>query len=163
FRHGLVREAAYAMLTEGDRRIGHLLAADWLELAGEGEAIVLAEHFERGGKPERASGGYRRAAEQALQANGLPAVIERAGRGVRCGASGPALGTLKLLEAEARSWRAEWPAAEATGAEALRWLPAGSDPWFTAAGETGWAAGALGHREQHAEVARALEDRLDAG
>ncbi|MGZ3429883.1 MAG: ATP-binding protein, partial [Polyangia bacterium] len=162
FRHGLVREAAYAMLTDADRRIGHLLAADWLELAGEGEAIVLAEHFERGGKPERASGWYRRAAEQALQANDFAAVVERAERGVRCGASGQALGALKLLESEARSWRAEWPAAESAGAEALRWLPSGSDAWFTAAGETGWAAGSLGHAGEHGRVARVLEDRLAA-
>jgi tetratricopeptide (TPR) repeat protein len=162
FRHGLVREAAYAMLTDADRRIGHLLAADWLELAGETSAKVLAEHFERGGRPERASGWYRRAAEQALRANDFASVIECAEQGIRCGASGEALGTLKLLESEARGWRAEWPAAEAAGVDALKWLPSGSDAWFGAAGEVGWAAGSLGHREQHAEVARALEKRLDA-
>ena len=35
FRHGLLREAAYAMLTESDRTTGHRLAGEWLEAAGE--------------------------------------------------------------------------------------------------------------------------------
>src|SRR5262249_9251245 len=30
FRHALVRDAAYAMLTDDDRRIGHKLGAEWL-------------------------------------------------------------------------------------------------------------------------------------
>ena len=30
FRHGLVREAAYAMLTDADRGLGHRLAGQWL-------------------------------------------------------------------------------------------------------------------------------------
>jgi hypothetical protein len=34
FRHGLLRDAAYATLTEGDRALGHRLAGDWLEAAG---------------------------------------------------------------------------------------------------------------------------------
>ncbi len=35
FRHALVREAAYGMLTEADRVLGHRLAGEWLEAAGE--------------------------------------------------------------------------------------------------------------------------------
>src|SRR5262249_19336604 len=66
FRHGVVREAAYAMLTEADRALGHRLAGEWLERMGESEAHLLAEHFERGDDAVRAAGWYRRAAEQAL-------------------------------------------------------------------------------------------------
>jgi len=47
FRHALLRDAAYAMLTEGDRGLGHLLAGEWLEQNDERDAIVLVEHFER--------------------------------------------------------------------------------------------------------------------
>jgi len=36
FHHALVREAAYAMLTDADRRLGHALAGAWLESAGRG-------------------------------------------------------------------------------------------------------------------------------
>src|SRR6185369_6062141 len=49
FRHAIVREAAYAMLTDSDRKLGHRLAGEWLQYAGETEAMLLAEHFERGG------------------------------------------------------------------------------------------------------------------
>lgn len=50
FRDPLVREAAYGMLTEGDRVLGHWLAGQWLEQAGESDAAILEEHFERGGR-----------------------------------------------------------------------------------------------------------------
>jgi tetratricopeptide (TPR) repeat protein/predicted Ser/Thr protein kinase len=45
FRHDLVREGAYAMLTEENRRLGHRLAAEWLLTAGEADHGALAEHF----------------------------------------------------------------------------------------------------------------------
>jgi tetratricopeptide (TPR) repeat protein len=54
FQHGLVRDAAYTMLTEQDRALGHKLAAEWLTAAGEREPLVLAEHWERGGERTRA-------------------------------------------------------------------------------------------------------------
>jgi predicted ATPase len=50
FRHPLVWEAAYGMLTEGDRVAGHWLAGQWLEAAGETDARILEEHFERCGR-----------------------------------------------------------------------------------------------------------------
>src|SRR5207302_934930 len=54
FRHALVSDAAYAMLTDEDRRLGHRLAAEWLERAGESDPLVLGEHFDRGGDRARA-------------------------------------------------------------------------------------------------------------
>ncbi|HEX2688139.1 MAG TPA: protein kinase, partial [Kofleriaceae bacterium] len=44
FRHALLREGAYATLTDEDRRLGHQLAGEWLEQHGEGNAMVLAGH-----------------------------------------------------------------------------------------------------------------------
>src|SRR5262249_60123739 len=38
FRHALLREGAYAMLTETDRCLGHRLAGHWLEQHGESDA-----------------------------------------------------------------------------------------------------------------------------
>jgi hypothetical protein len=64
FQHGLVRKAAYSMLTEADRRLGHRLAGIWLEEVGECEAAVLAEHFERGEAIGAAAQWYERAAER---------------------------------------------------------------------------------------------------
>jgi hypothetical protein len=69
FRHALVREAAYEMLTPSDRELGHRLAGAWLQDNGELDAIVLAAHLERGALPEQAVHWYRLAAEEALDAN----------------------------------------------------------------------------------------------
>ncbi|KYF99261.1 protein kinase, partial [Sorangium cellulosum] len=56
FRHALVRDAAYGMLTDGDRAAGHRAAARWLRSVGETDERVLAEHVELGGEPEREAG-----------------------------------------------------------------------------------------------------------
>lgn len=48
FRHGLLREAAYGLLREEDRNVGHRAAARYLERMGEIDALVLAEHYRRG-------------------------------------------------------------------------------------------------------------------
>jgi tetratricopeptide (TPR) repeat protein len=84
FRHALFRDAAYAMLTDSDRLLGHRLAGRWLERVGERDAMMLAEHLERGGLPRSAAGWYRRAAEDALEGNDLEAVLARADRGLAC-------------------------------------------------------------------------------
>jgi tetratricopeptide (TPR) repeat protein len=65
FRHALAREAAYGTLTDDDRRLGHRLAGAWLDAAGEGDAVLLAEHYERGGETSKAVRWYLRAAERA--------------------------------------------------------------------------------------------------
>ncbi|MRG95763.1 serine/threonine-protein kinase [Polyangium spumosum] len=64
FRQALWREGAYAMLTDEDRALGHHLAAEWLDEKGEGDPLVLAEHFERGGAAPRAASFYLASAEQ---------------------------------------------------------------------------------------------------
>ena len=148
FRHALVRDAAYAMLTEEDRRLGHRLAGDWLERAGEHEAVVLAEHFERGGDVVHAVSAYRRAAEQALEANDLDSVIARAERAIASGASGETLGALRSLQAEAHRWRGKFGEAKACALAALDLLPRSSDAWSSAAAEVALAGGRLGDHEQ---------------
>ncbi|MFT3775002.1 MAG: protein kinase [Minicystis sp.] len=156
FRHATVREAAYAMLTDADRKLGHLLAGEWLERAGEPSAVELAEHFERGGEPIRAVDWYRRAAEQALEGNDLDGAIRRAERGARAGATGEALGELRLIQAEAHRWRGENAEAEKRGSEAMRVLSRGSAAWCGAAGVTAVTAGRLGNVDRLVEVAEEL-------
>jgi len=132
FAHALVREAAYAMLTEDDRALGHRLAGAWLEQAGAGDAMALAEHFRRGGEPARAVRWYERAADQALRANDLSAAIERAEMGMDSGATGEAAGHLRAIQAEGHVWRGELDAAEKRALEAAAVLPAGSAAWLRA-------------------------------
>ncbi|MDB4946299.1 MAG: Adenylate cyclase [Labilithrix sp.] len=144
FRHAFVAEAAYSMLTDKDRTVGHKLAAQWLEKMGESEAVVLAEHFERGGEPRRAITFYRRAAAQALEGNDLEACLQRAEAGVSCGAEGEVLGRLSLRMAEAHRWRGENARAAENAERALLLLPRGGRRWFLAAGEAVEAAARLG-------------------
>ncbi|MCC6558265.1 MAG: protein kinase [Polyangiaceae bacterium] len=156
FRHALVREAAYRTLTDADRALGHRLAGAWLEGAGEVDALALAEHFERGQEPGRAAAFYRRAAEQALGGDDFAAVLARADRGVASGASGEALGALRLLQAEAHTWRGEHALAALRGLEAMAVLPEGSAAWCEAAGEVVIAGGRLGDHDALVRIAGRL-------
>ena len=65
FRHAILREGAYALLTDDDRKLGHRLAGEWLERAGEADPLILAGHFERAGLLDQAGSLYVRGAEQA--------------------------------------------------------------------------------------------------
>ncbi|WP_235880091.1 serine/threonine-protein kinase PknK [Polyangium aurulentum] len=107
FRHALIREAAYAMLADRDRALGHGLAGEWLGRAGEMDAFVLAEHFQRGGQLEAAAAHYLRAGSQSFDRNDLEGALLRARRGIDCGAEGEVLGNLRALCAMAHCWRAE--------------------------------------------------------
>ncbi len=132
FRHGLVRDAAYSMLTEGDRSLGHRLAAEWLEKAGETDALILAEHFEQGNESARAIELYLQAAEQAFRGNDLAATLSCAKRGIAGGASGALLGGLLLHQAEAHKWLGNSVEAIACATEAMRSLESGSARWSRA-------------------------------
>lgn len=82
FRHALLREGAYALLTEADCSLGHRLAGQWLEAQGEDDPLLLAEHFERGGDGERGGALYLRAAERAGLAGDAASAIVMARRGL---------------------------------------------------------------------------------
>ncbi|WP_437762847.1 protein kinase [Sorangium sp. So ce281] len=167
FRHAIVREAAYAMLTEPDRALGHKLAGEWLERSGHTDAMALAEHFRRGGEPGRAVRWYRRAAEQALEANDLASALARAEMGVQCGAADEELGRLRLVEAEIALWQQETALAVQRGTEAASLVRTGSSPWFRAIGQVIIAEGKLGHFDRveawatrAAEAAGAISARI---
>jgi predicted ATPase len=49
FRQALIRDAAYALLTDDDRCLGHRLAGEWLLAQGEPDWNLVAQHYERGG------------------------------------------------------------------------------------------------------------------
>src|SRR5262249_15295697 len=141
FRHSIVREAGYAMLTETDRDLGHRLAGDWLERTGHNDAMMLAQHFRRGGAPDRAVRWYPRAAGHALEAHELQAALERAARATECGASGEELGALRLIEAETHAWRGAMAEVERCANEAIALLVPRSPPWFRAITHAAHAAG----------------------
>jgi len=132
FRHELVREAAYAALTDADRALGHRLAADWLEHQPNPDALALAEHNERGGRPDRAAGWYARAAARAVDGGDFAAALDRADRGLRCGAEGPVRGALALAAAAAHAWRGSTADARPRAHEAVALLAPGTADWLHA-------------------------------
>ncbi|WP_437720727.1 protein kinase domain-containing protein [Sorangium sp. So ce861] len=148
FRHALVREAAYGMLTERDRRVGHGLAGDWLDRAGGADAMALAEHFEVGGAPVRAADAYLRAAEEALRGGDLVAAIARADRGVGCGAAGDTAGRLRRVQAEAHVWRGDLFLAVERGTEAIERIERGTTAWFSAITQVALATSKLGQLDE---------------
>ncbi len=173
FRHALVREAAYAMLTDRDRTVGHRLAGEWLEArvhtegAADVEAVALAEHFLRGNEPRRAVAWYRQAAEQALGGNDLGNAIERAERAIACvhaagdtGADGDnqLVGVLRQLQCGAHVWRGEYALAAERGAEALMRLAVTSVEWLLAAGSVSEACAKRLEHTKVIELCRALAE-----
>ncbi len=133
FRHALVREGAYAMLTEEDRALGHKLAGGWLEAHGEKEPLVLATHFERGQQASRAAHHYFHAAEQAHRAGDDDAAIRRAELGLALGPDPDTEIGLLGIVTETRMWQNQLDEARAHGAKLTRRAPPGSAPWVRGA------------------------------
>lgn len=158
FRNALFRDAAYATLTDDDRELGHRLAASWLKESGDIDALVLAEHFERGGRSESAVEWYLRSGQQALEGSDLEAAVARAQRGIDGGASREQRGQLRLLQAEACKWQGKNADGQRFALEAMECLIKESSAWCAAVGEAAAASGKLGDLERCAPLSQALLD-----
>jgi eukaryotic-like serine/threonine-protein kinase len=132
FRHAIVRDASYATLTGADRVLGHRLAGEWLEGSGERDAMVLAEHFDRGADRPRAAVWFARAAGHALQGGDLDAAMSRAERSLACGATGETLSEASAIDAQARHWRGELATAVTSALRAVEHAGEGTAHWFNA-------------------------------
>ncbi|MEO7095573.1 MAG: hypothetical protein ABI175_20115, partial [Polyangiales bacterium] len=156
FRHALLREAAYRMLTEADRALGHRLAGEWLESIGATNAAALAEHFERGLVPERAIEWYARGAEDALAGNEYEAVQLRGERALLCGASGETLGRIRMLQADASRWSGRYERSIEQAREAMSHLAPATPNWFEAAGTLAIVCSLVGSRGELVAVTQEL-------
>jgi tetratricopeptide (TPR) repeat protein len=162
FRHALVREAAYSLITDADRALAHKNAAAWLERVGETDALVLAEHLERGGELARAGQRYADAAVQALEASDLTAATSRAARGLDCldragvPAADPVRGALHLVTAQAHQWAGRHHDQEAAAERALACLARGAPAWCRAAASRAHAFAHFGWQEPLAAIAEQL-------
>ena len=156
FRHSLLRDAAYGLLTEEDRRVGHRLAAAYLERMGERDSMVLAEHYERGGEGERAAHFLARAAAVAIDASDFDGALRSVARAVGCGAAGEVLGMLRAVEASAHLWQWNFKGAYIAGQGGMPLLSRGSVEWYRAVGTVITTAGAFGMREQLLVLVREL-------
>ncbi len=129
FRHTLVREAVYALVSEEERRAWHAAAARFLEQAGEREALLLAKHYELGQEPASAVRYYLSAAEQAYDAGAIEATLLCIERGLSCGATGATRGALLSLRCLVNAFREGHDQIVLDGREALSLLRPGSKPY----------------------------------
>jgi hypothetical protein len=146
FRHALLREAAYATLTQEDRRAAHRCAGEWLGAQSERDAHVLAQHFELGGVPLLAAAWLTRAARAALDAGDIARVGALAQRGLALGAAGSDRGELLVLRAYACMYTERSQAAWLE--EALQLIPVGTAFWWLAVSLAIWEAATLGRPKQ---------------
>jgi hypothetical protein len=132
FRNVLLREGAYAMLTEGDRMLGHALAGAWLEEKGEPDAMVLAAHFDLARDRARAASSYRTAALAALRVADMDACIARAERAITLSPAEDVHIECSSLLCEGYAWRDEHGRALASADDVIARAAPGSTPWLRA-------------------------------
>ncbi|MCG8417205.1 MAG: protein kinase [Proteobacteria bacterium] len=134
FCHALMRDAAYALLTDDDLKRAHHQAGAWLADAGEPSPLVLAEHFVRGGADDRAAFYLVEAANVALNAGDLGGTIKHGARAIELGATGELRGRARALMSVASDWQSEYHKSQEYGLAALEELDSGASLWFVALG-----------------------------
>lgn len=132
FRHALVRDAAYELMTAQESVSWHAAAARFLEVAGERNHMVLAEHHRLGQQLEQAIGQYQKAAEQSFEAGDWDAALISIQQGLGCGAQGVPRGVLLSIQTIIGMRLDRFAVVMGAGPEALTLLPAGSKPWCLA-------------------------------
>ena len=130
FRHVLLRDAAYSLLTDEDLKLCHHFAAGFLEENGESDPQVLAEHYDRAGEPRTALPYYVRSAEQAFLRSDLRNADEACRRAIAGGADGAELGAIKTVESMVSLSRGAVNDALDSGRAALLLLSPGSPRWY---------------------------------
>jgi tetratricopeptide (TPR) repeat protein len=133
FRASLLRDAAYATLTEPDRAKGHLLAGEWLESVGERDALRLAEHFDRSGDRARALSWWTRGAVTALKAGAFEAAVELCNKAKALDPEGPHKGKLLQTEGVALAMRGDLRGCADRLRTAMACFEAGTPQWFSCA------------------------------
>ena len=138
----------------GDRATGHRVAGEWLEQAGEKDALTLADHFELGGDPQRAVPWILQAQRAAIDSGNLEATIRLGLRGVTSGAEGVARGSLVMLRAAALFERGDLDERSECGLEAIDLLSVGSERRFYCAAHVFIAAAMRGDEAVMARLKR---------
>ena len=147
FSHAMLRDAAYDLLTEADRTLGHRLAARFLESAERSNPMVTAQHYTRAGDSAGAGRWYFRATLEAFKIGDFSATVGAAEQ-----ALGHELGQHErghVLAVAAHAYRLLGHVERSTrlSAEALRALPPNSPLWREAA-RTAMMAGASAGRHR---------------
>jgi hypothetical protein len=144
FRHSLLREAAYSLLTDDDRQLGHRLAAAFLEAQGAATPQIIAEHYDKAGETERALGFYLQAAELAFLSSDMKTVEENLTRVEVEAPTGEALGLLHSLRSVMALIGGDLQGAVDHSRTAIELLPAGGERWCRAVAVHSTSAGLSG-------------------
>ncbi len=134
FRHALVRDAAYALLTDQNRVAAHRLAGAYLEALGGVEPAVLAEHAHRGQEDVRAARLFVEAAMQAMARYDPELTQRHAQRAIACDEATPQRGVLRTLLAWTCLARMDLGPGYEHALAAATLLPSGSYWWAKAIG-----------------------------
>jgi len=135
FHHGLMRDAAYGLLSPEELVAWHASAGQYLESVGSQSPVQLAEHFLIGNDRMRAASYFLRAAEQASEAGDLETSLACIEQGLACGAEGKARGELLALRIAAWLYKERFAETLHDSPETLALLEQGSVAWcrvFTA-------------------------------
>jgi hypothetical protein len=155
FRHALLRDAAYGMLTEADRVSGHAMVGAWLSGREESEPVVVGEHFEKGGMTEKAAEWFMRAVMDAVYGVSLtdPRKLERA---FTAEVTGTDRGRLRAAQAYFGVATLDLPIIIQAAEEAMNLLPVGDPLWFLAAGALMLASVSAGNPSLGAGVIQSI-------
>ncbi|WP_395844260.1 ATP-binding protein [Cystobacter fuscus] len=152
FRHALVRDAAYGLVPDHQRPVGHRLAGTWLERKGELDPLMLATHHQLGGQPERAVHFYTRAAEQLFDRYDMRGSMRCVEAALACGVEGGTSGRLRGLQAVVAFWMDDMPKSLALGGAVLEELEPGSRLWCWVMG--GQILGRIYHGTRQEQLTR---------
>ncbi len=131
-RHDLLREAAYSLLTDEDRTLGHRLCAEYLLRSGEPDHAVLARHFELGGDASSALYHYIQAAIDSWQRGGAGRTLELCAAARRCGAQGESIGAVCCLEGQTALFAGRLSDSLRLAQQAIALSPSGSRYYYWA-------------------------------
>ncbi|HEX8705007.1 MAG TPA: protein kinase [Myxococcaceae bacterium] len=129
FRHALVRDAAYGLVPDSHKVVGHHLAGAWLERAGEQDPLVLAEHYQRGQQKERAVHFFTQAGDWLLERQDLLGAQQCLEAALALAPSGPALEGIQSLQGAVTLWMEDFEQFYTVGGEVLPVPAPGSAAW----------------------------------
>ncbi|HYQ02067.1 MAG TPA: AAA family ATPase [Polyangiaceae bacterium] len=141
FAHALMRDAAYDLLTESDRTLGHQLAARWFETAERSDPMITALHHARAGDSAGAGRWYFRGTLEAFKIGDFSATTGAAEQALACELNQQQRGHVQAVAAHAYRLLGNVEQSKRLSADALRSLPPNSPLWREAA-RTAMMAGA---------------------
>jgi eukaryotic-like serine/threonine-protein kinase len=161
FRHALVRDAAYAMLTAQGREAAHRAAAAWLERIGESDPLAIVVHHEMAGDRLSAATWLVKAATDARKAGASDRLMALCDRGLVEGIPHDLYVEFLDLRSTGLTYLARWTEAAVGGQELMRLCEPGTLGWFSGAA-TCLTAAQNGDTRGVADVAIGLSSMREA-